>query len=259
VLENLSVEIPAGAHVAIIGRSGAGKSSLVGLLLGWHVPASGEVRVDGEPLTSESIEGFRRECAWLDPEVQLWNRSLLDNLAYGGEGIPQEALRDALTRADLMGLLERLPDGLQTPLGEGGGRLSGGEGQRVRWGRASLRADARMAILDEPFRGLDREKRRELLGRARSLWRNATMLCVTHDVSETRDFDRVLVVEDGKLIEDGSPEVLLKQPKSRFRVLFEADERLRKDLWSGKLWKRLWLADGQITPSDPPETGGAKG
>src|SRR6185503_5349512 len=90
-------------------------------------------------------------------------------------------------------ILQKLPDGLQTSLGEAGGLVSGGEGQRVRLGRGALRTGARLAILDEPFRGLDRERRRTLMDRVRRWWKDATLLCITHDVGETLDFERVIV------------------------------------------------------------------
>jgi ABC-type multidrug transport system fused ATPase/permease subunit len=83
ILDKIDLDIEAGAHVAIVGPSGAGKSSLVGLLLGWHRPASGRVLIDGSPLDRERLEGLRRDTAWVDPTVQLWNRALLDNLRYG--------------------------------------------------------------------------------------------------------------------------------------------------------------------------------
>ncbi|MFO1353107.1 MAG: ABC transporter ATP-binding protein, partial [Gammaproteobacteria bacterium] len=170
ILRDLSLAIGAGEHVAIVGPSGAGKSSLVGLLLGWHRPARGRIMVDGQPLTGERLIELRRVTAWVDPEVQLWNRSLLDNLRYGSQGDDVSALNAVIESANLFGVLERLPEGLQTPLGEGGGLVSGGEGQRVRLGRAMLRPGVRLVILDEPFRGLDREQRRALLAQARRYW-----------------------------------------------------------------------------------------
>ena len=151
-----------------------------------------------------------------------------------------------LEAADLQGVLEKLPDGLQTPLGEGGALVSGGEGQRVRFGRALLRPDVRLAILDEPFRGLDRERRRELLARARRRWRQATLLCITHDVGETRAFERVVVVEGGRIIEDGAPADLAAQLGSRYRALLDAEEAVREGLWSSGTWRRLWLEGGQL-------------
>ena len=166
ILEEATLAIAPSAHVAIVGASGAGKSTLVGLLLGWHRPASGEVLVEGERLEGARLDRLRGETAWIDPAVQLWNRSLADNLDYGrtaASGLPVGA---RVADADLRSLIAQLPDGLQTPLGEGGALLSGGEGQRVRFGRALGRSSARLAILDEPFRGLERERRATLLRRA---------------------------------------------------------------------------------------------
>jgi ATP-binding cassette subfamily B protein len=242
----VDLRIEPGQHVAIVGASGAGKSSLVGLLLGWHRAAAGRVLVDGEPLTTRRLERLREETAWVDPAVQLWNRSLLDNLSYGAPGSVPSELGEALADAELDEILRRLPEGLQTRLGEGGGLLSGGEGQRVRFGRALLRADARLVILDEPFRGLDRARRRELLRRARRRWRGATLLCVTHDVGETRDFGRVLVIEAGRVAEDGAPAALAEVPGSRYRALLDAEPEVRTGLWADGGWRRLRLDEGRL-------------
>ena len=153
--------------MAIVGPSGAGKSTLVGLLLGWHQPAAGQLLVDGEPLNAQCLANLRQNTAWVDPNVQLWNRSLLDNLRYGLTQPEDASVETALAAADLYTLLAQLPNGLQTTLGEGGALVSGGEGQRVRLGRALLRPAPRLVILDEPFRGLDRTQRHELLAQAR--------------------------------------------------------------------------------------------
>jgi ATP-binding cassette subfamily B protein len=246
ILEDVHVHVESGSHVAIVGVSGAGKSSLVGLLLGWHRAACGRILIDGEPLDAGRLERLRHETAWIDPAIQLWNRSLVHNLLYGNQDGGDPALGPVLQEADLFQVLQRLPDGLQTSLGEGGGLLSGGEGQRVRLGRAFGRSPVRLAILDEPFRGLDRAKRRELLQRARRLWRDATLLCITHDVGETRDFERVLVVEGGHVVEDGSPECLAVDRGSRYRSLLDAEKEVREELWSSAVWRRLWLEDGRL-------------
>ncbi|NIQ83244.1 MAG: ABC transporter permease, partial [Anaerolineae bacterium] len=151
-----------------------------------------------------------------------------------------------IEQADLRGMLDRLPDGLQTPLGEGGGLVSGGEGQRVRLGRAMSRPSARLVILDEPFRGLDRAQRRKLLARARRLWRNATLLCITHDLVETKTFDRVLVMDGGQIVEEGAPVDLAEKSGSRYRDMLQADEAVRERLWSSRAWRRLRLVQGQL-------------
>ncbi|WP_129672975.1 ATP-binding cassette domain-containing protein [Candidatus Chloroploca sp. Khr17] len=257
ILHELNLGVAAGEHLVIVGPSGAGKSSLAGLLLGWHTPASGRCLVDGEPLSGARIAGLRRVTAWLDPAVQLWNHSLLENLAYGNRP-EHSALSQAVEQADLFAVLERLPNGLQTPLGEGGGLVSGGEGQRVRFGRALGRESVRLVILDEPFRGLDREQRHALLARARAYWRDATLICITHDVGATRDFGRVLVIEEGAIIEDGPPEVLASRPDSRYGDLLAAEEQARRGLWQGPIWRHIRIADGQLSeqPTDAQSPSG---
>jgi len=246
ILEGVNLSIAAGSHVAIVGPSGAGKSSLVGILLGWHRPAEGRVFVDGEPLDRQHVEQLRRETAWVDPSVQLWNRSLLENLCYGTDSGSSISVACAVEGADLRSLLEKLPDGLQTALGESGALVSGGEGQRVRLGRALLRPRVRLAILDEPFRGLERQQRHELLARARRLWRRSTLLCITHDLAATQNFDRVVVVEQARIVEDGSPAELSQRPSSRYREMLEAEQALRAGLWSTNHWRRLRLEQGKL-------------
>ncbi|MCB0082396.1 MAG: hypothetical protein KDE47_15760, partial [Caldilineaceae bacterium] len=124
-----------------------------------------------------------------------------------------------------------------------------GEGQRMRFGRSLQRPDARLVILDEPFRGLDREKRRVLMQRARNYWPEATWLCITHDVGQTQDFERVLVVEDGRIVEDDAPQTLLSRPHSRYRTLLQAEDAVRETLWAGSNWRRLWLENGMVSES----------
>jgi ABC-type multidrug transport system fused ATPase/permease subunit len=246
ILTELNLVLAPGSHVAIVGPSGAGKSSLVGLLLGWHRPATGRVLVEGLPLDDRHLAWVRQVTAWVDPAIQLWNRTLLDNLCYGAADAPASLVAQALAQADLRGMLDRLPDGLQASLGEGGGLVSGGEGQRVRFGRALVRRGVRLVILDEPFRGLDREQRRTLLQRARQVWSTATVLCITHDVGVTQVFDRVLVVEGGRIIEDGTPTSLAACPETRYRALLDAEATVYKGLWSSGLLRRLQLVEGRI-------------
>jgi ATP-binding cassette subfamily B protein len=260
ILTDLTLTLAPGSHVAIVGPSGAGKSSLVGLLLGWHRPASGRVLVEGRPLDEAHLAWVRQVTAWVDPAVQLWNRPLLDNLCYGAADTSPSLVAQALAQADLRGVLDRLPDGLQTPLGEGGGLVSGGEGQRVRLGRALARRGVRLVILDEPFRGLDREQRGVLLQRARQEWRAATLLCITHDVQSTQAFDRVLVVEAGRIIEDDAPACLAARPETRYRALLDAEVAVHAGLWCSARWRRLHLVAGRVhEEARPGSTTGAGG
>jgi ATP-binding cassette subfamily B protein len=249
ILSDISLSIGPGTHVAIVGPSGAGKSSLVGLLLGWHRPAEGRLLIDGHPLTAGRLQLLRQETAWVDPTVQLWNRSFLDNLRYGAIEANGLAMEGILEQADLFDVLERMPSGLQTSLGEGGGSISGGEGQRVRLGRAMLRNQARLVILDEPFRGLDRAKRRSLLTQARQLWSQATLIYISHDVSQTEAFDRVLVIDGGRIVEDAEPETLSNDADSRYQDFLAADKVVQQELWTGAEWRRLRIAGGRLTES----------
>jgi ABC-type bacteriocin/lantibiotic exporter with double-glycine peptidase domain len=245
ILHGVDVRIAAGEHVAIVGKSGAGKSTLLGLVLGWHRLALGELRVDGKRLVAGDQETLRRQIAWVDPAIQIWNESFLDNLGYATEDDGLARMSATIDAARLRSVLQKLPQGLQTYLGEGGGLLSGGEGQRVRLGRALLQTGVRLALLDEPFRGMDRSQRHALLAEAREWWKDTTLLCVTHDVGETLSFNRVLVIENGCIVEDGSPAELAQKP-SRYRELLDAETLVREQMWKGKQWRHIYMQEGRI-------------
>jgi ATP-binding cassette subfamily B protein len=181
----------------------------------------------------------------VDPAVQLWNSTFLENLRYGSTQNFAIPLSTVIAQAELKRVLETLPDGHQTKIGEGGGLVSGGEGQRVRLGRALLRPGVRLVLLDEPFRGLSGGQRAELLARARRLWRHATIFCVTHDVMETRSFDRVLVMKSGRVVEDAHPADLASDPESQYRKLLDSEIALQK-LWADPIWRRWQIEEGRI-------------
>lgn len=246
VLTDIDLRIEPGEHVALVGASGAGKSTLIAVLLGLHRISAGRARIDGETIDKTSLERVRRATAWVDPAAQIWNDTLFQNLVYGPGTADAGELARALSDARLGELLESLPDGLATTLGESGGFLSGGEGQRVRLCRALLRPDVRLALLDEPFRGLDRGTRRALLARAKESWRGATLVCATHDVEETRTFDRVIVLDNGRILEDGSPADLAADPTSRYARLLAAERDLLERLWSAPGWTRWRVANGAV-------------
>jgi ATP-binding cassette subfamily B protein len=197
------------------------------------------VWIDGRPLDGALLDTLRRSTAWVDPQIRIWNRSLAENL--------REPTAAVLEQAGLHRVLGRLPEGLDTVLGEGGGLVSGGEGQRVRFGRALSQAGPALVILDEPARGLDRAQRRLLIESARKQWGGATLLAITHDIEDTLAFDRVLVIEDGRIVEDGVPATLAVSRASRYRALLDAEESVRRSLWSSANWRRLRLDGGKLT------------
>ncbi len=244
LLNDITLHVASGSHVALVGASGAGKSTLVGLLLGWHRPAEGELLVDGMPLTTDAQDELRRDTAWVDPSVQIWNRSLLENLLYGSNNAG--AIGPILELAGLLPVVAKLPQGLATPLGENGALLSSGEAQRVRFARALLKPDPRLVVLDEPFVGLERDRRRVLLAHARQRWTGRTLFYVTHDVGEARGFDRVIVMDRGRIVEDGDPIQLAQMASSRFRRLIQMQETIQNRFASSSEWKRIRLESGRI-------------
>ena len=251
VLHRVDLTIRPGEHVAVVGRSGAGKSTLAGVLLGWRVPTDGAVFIDGEPLDGRRLALLRRATAWVDPSVHLWNQSLFDNLRYGDRGSIVSSIGAVIEEADLAEVLEKLPAGLQSPLGEGGRLTSGGEGQRIRFGRALVRRPVRLAILDEPFRGLDRARRHDLLVRAREIWCAQTMICATHDIEETLAFERVLVLDGGRIAEDGDPKALANDSSSMYAALLEAERAVQTTIWGDGTWRRWRLDEGAIAEHEP--------
>jgi ATP-binding cassette subfamily B protein len=249
VLDQVTLHVRPGEHIGIVGVSGAGKSSLLGCLMGWFQPSSGGICVDDAPLDSLGLAQLRSETAWIDPQVHLFRSTLYENLRYGNGAHGVARFGATLEATDLGRILERAPEGLQTPIGEGGSLVSGGEGQSIRIGRALGRCGVRLAILDEPARGLGREERRRMLTSLRAQFSAATMLCVTHDVADTLDFDRVLVIERGRILEDGAPRILRGRPGSRYGALLDEERAMHPDVGATAAWRRLRLQGGKITKS----------
>jgi ABC-type multidrug transport system fused ATPase/permease subunit len=188
--------------VAVVGPSGAGKSTLAKLLLRFHDPQRGSVRLDGSDLREIELSSLRRNVSILLQEAPILHASLRENISYGRPGASDYEILAAAEAVGARPLIESLPEGLDTGLGERGTRLSGGQRQRIAMARALLEA-APVLILDEPGTGLDEASREALLRPLRELTRGRTSIVITHDPRFARDADRVLVLEEGRLREAG--------------------------------------------------------
>ncbi len=245
ILRNVSLDIAPGEHVAIVGRSGSGKSSLVGLLLGFWKPTAGTLRVDGQPMTRASRGRLLESTIWVDPGVQLWDSTIRDNVDYSIPDATRRPLVETAELSDLLDVIDRMDRGLDTRVGPEGSLISGGEGQRIRLARGLRRADVRLVALDESFRGLDRTTRQRLTHNVRCALPDATLLSVSHDIHSALDFPRVLVLENGQIVEDGNPKELSRNT-SRFRDLLDAETDALTRLWGDEAWRRLRVERGGI-------------
>lgn len=243
VLSSIDLDIPAGTHLAVVGPSGAGKSTLIGSLLGFAKLEQGEVLINQQSLNPQTIAALRQQSSWLDPEVYIFKKSIIDNISYGSGHTGH--VGEVLDEAELWPLIEGLPDSIHTDCGEAGSQLSGGEGQRIRLARALNKPNAKLALLDEPFRGLDKPTRQQLMNMAREKWQDITLICVIHDVSEAMQFDRVAVIEDGAIAEIGEPQKLLAQNGVLKRLI--DTEKTVADRWlNNQTWRRVSVSKGKI-------------
>ena len=213
VLDDVDLVVPEGAHVAVVGPSGAGKSTLLAVALGLTAPTTGRVTLHPR------VQAGRH--AWIAPATRLWNDTVAANVAYGADSGARRAA-DRLATAEAATLAERLDTRGDGRVGDGGGLLSDGEAQRVRLARALGRPSAPLVVLDEAFRGLERDRRRRLLARARERWSGSTLLCALHEIEDTIDFDLVVVMEAGRVTEVGPPPTLSADPASTYRRMLEA-------------------------------------
>jgi ATP-binding cassette subfamily B protein/subfamily B ATP-binding cassette protein MsbA len=208
VLRDVSLEVEPGQTVALVGSSGAGKTTMAGLI--WRVfdPWQGRVLVDGHDVRDVTVVGLRRQVAVVAQDAFLFPRTVAENVAYGRPGATREQVEAAARAANAHGFIERLPKGYDTVIGERGATLSGGERQRLSIARAFLK-DAPVLILDEPTSALDAATEAQLLEALERLRRGRTTLVIAHRLSTVRGADRILVLEAGRLVEAGTHEELL--------------------------------------------------
>jgi len=219
-LVSVSLTIRAGQTTAIVGPSGAGKSTLADLLLGLLVPFEGRVLVDGTPLSPELLSAWREQIGYVPQDSFHFHDTVRANLLWARPEASEVELRDALDVA-AAGFVARLPDGLDTVLGDRGIRLSGGERQRIALARALVRRPA-MLILDEATSSLDSENERRVQDAIEQLHGRLTILVITHRLTTVRRADSIHVLEAGRIVESGSWHDLMNGSAGRFRAMCEA-------------------------------------
>jgi ATP-binding cassette subfamily B protein len=208
VLRGVGFEAGPGEVVALVGPTGAGKSTLAGLLPRFFDPDRGVVRLDGRDLRGLRLESVRASVSLVLQESFLFPFSIAENIAYGRPGASREEIEAAARAASAHEFVSRLPDGYDTLVGERGAKLSGGERQRVAIARALLK-DAPVLVLDEPTSALDAETERSLLAALERLMAGRTTLVIAHRLSTIRRADRILVLRAGEIVERGSHDELI--------------------------------------------------
>ncbi|MDB5170051.1 MAG: MdlB, multidrug/protein/lipid transporter ATPase, ATP-binding cassette, subfamily bacterial [Candidatus Saccharibacteria bacterium] len=210
VLKGLNVEIPVGHKVGIVGHSGAGKSTLVGLLLGFYEPTEGKILVNGDDIAQKDPSYARAISAYVPQDTGLFNRSVRDNILYARPDASEADLQHALEQAEAADFITKLPQGLDTLIGERGVKLSGGQRQRIAIARAILK-NAPLLLLDEATSALDSVSEQAIQKAFHDLMQNKTSIVIAHRLSTLKHLDSILVIDKGQIVEQGSHDALLAQ------------------------------------------------
>ena len=208
ILENLSFEIKPGQMVALVGRSGSGKTTISKLVVGLYPPTDGKVLIDGQDITSLSLRSFRQQIGVVDQDTFLFGATIRENISLGHPGI---ALSEVIAAAKMAGadeFIKKLPMGYESQIGEGGGLLSGGQRQRIAIARALL-GNPKLLVLDEATSHLDTESERIIQQNFNTILKGKTTLVIAHRLSTVRNADLILVLDRGVLIESGTHEELM--------------------------------------------------
>ena len=207
-LENLSFEIPSGQTIALVGRSGSGKTTIAKLLLGLYTPNQGKILIDGYDIATLSLKSVRQQIGIVDQDSFLFGASIRENISLNN---PSINLGDVIESAKLAGIhefIKSLPMGYETHIGEGGGLLSGGQRQRIAIARALIN-NPKILILDEATSHLDTESEQIIQTNLNTIRQNRTIFIIAHRLSTIRNSDMILVLDKGVLIESGNHEELM--------------------------------------------------
>lgn len=219
VLADVSLHIPAGQRVGLVGETGAGKSTFLDLVMGFYLPSDGAIRYDGHSLSEIGLRQLRSNIAIMGQDAFVWNTSVRENIRFGNPGANNEEVTRAADKAQSSVFISRLEHGFDTICGERGSKLSGGQRQRIALARVFLR-DPRLVILDEPTSALDLDTESRLQDDLDVLCEGRTTFIVAHRLSTLRGVDRILVFSQGRIIEDGTPAELAERPGGHFAKLW---------------------------------------
>lgn len=210
VINDLNINISAGETIAFVGESGAGKSTIMNMLIGFIFPTEGRLLIDGEPIDEINLHSYRKQLAVVPQNTVLFSGTIRENLLYGTRDISEEVLNRVVEEAGLKSVIEKLPEGIDTEVGEHGDRLSGGQKQRISIGRALIR-NPRVIILDEATSALDAISEREVTGALDNISKERTTFIVAHRLATIKRADRIIVMQDGGMVECGTFDELMEK------------------------------------------------
>ncbi|AHM61688.1 ABC transporter [Flammeovirgaceae bacterium 311] len=218
VLQNLRLRIGSGDKVALVGHSGAGKSTIVQLLLRFYEPEQGQILVDGQNINTYDLSAYRANLGIVPQEVILFGGSIRENIAYGRPNATEAEIREAARKANALQFIENFPEGFSTLVGERGVKLSGGQRQRIAIARAILK-DPKILILDEATSSLDAESEHLVQTALDELMHGRTTIIIAHRLATIRKADRIYVISGGQIVESGTHEELLHQTEGTYANL----------------------------------------
>lgn len=225
ILKNISFKVKAGQSIAIVGPSGSGKSSLVKLLFRFYDPSAGAIIIDGQNIKDVTQHSLRKAIGIVPQDTVLFNDSILENIRYGRISATDEDVNKAIEMAHLQSFISKLPDGVQTTVGERGLKLSGGEKQRVAIARTILKRP-KIMVFDEATSSLDSQSEQSIIKSIKEISKTTTSIIIAHRLSTIISADKIIVIKDGDIIEQGNHQTLLKEQRHYYDLWMAQQEEL---------------------------------